>query len=107
MEPFLTWNLFLTLFLVPASVSILGIWLSWRLKRGDEKDKEIAHLIAKLDAEKQKATYEWREHHTAILCRVKQTVEGIDSRLDRKVNKEDCIRNTDDTWKAINELRKT
>jgi ribosomal protein L7/L12 len=90
---------------VPASVSILGIWLAWRLKRGDEKDKEIAHLIAKLDAEKQKVIDEWREHHSSILCEVKKTVESIDNRLDGKVDQKSCERESRQKWNEINKLK--
>lgn len=61
-EPVVTWNLFLTAFLVPISAAlasmILGIFISYKLKKRDEKDAQIASLRDQLHDKKEKAVIE-------------------------------------------------
>lgn len=104
-EPVMTWNLFLTLFLVPVSVSALGIYMRWMLHKRDMKDEQIELLKSKLIEEKEKSSDEWRQNHQEVLCRVKQTLDALLKNLQQKVGKDDCIREHDSTWKAIEELR--
>lgn len=108
-EPLVTWNLFLTAFIVPASAAlastVLGIFISYKLRKRDEKDAQIAMLRDKLAEEKEKSVVEWRQNHQAILCGVKSTLDAIEKSLENKIDKEDCIRERSDVWDAVNKLR--
>ena len=106
-EPVMTWNLFLTAFLVPSSAAISSgavmLYMSWRIKKKEKDDKryredrelrevKISQLEKELEEEKVKATIEWRKNHMETLCRVKDKVEDIYEALNNKVSKEDCDR---------------
>lgn len=104
-EPVVTWNLFLTAVLVPISVTLLGIFISYKMKKRDEKDDEIRLLKEELADEKEKAVEEWRKVHQNILCKVKASLDNIEESLGNKVDKGDCIRERGDVWEAVNKLR--
>jgi len=117
-EPVVTWNLFLTAFLVPTcsalTVAFIMGYIHWKMKKQAKKDSEIAErkvkadaeiaerkmkqeeeitkLRLELEAEKAAATQTWRKTHTDVLCRVKERVDGIYEVLDSKVDKDDCDR---------------
>ena len=91
-EIYLTWNLFWTTMFVPACLVAFGAWLNHKLKKRDEKEAENHNLKLELEEKKAEMTEQWRSNHTEILCRVKQTVDGIYDYLDKKVDKDDCDR---------------
>lgn len=95
-EPVLTWNLFWTTLIVPIcsgiTVAIIVNYVNRKHKERDEKDKNILELMRTIEEQKQQVTLQWRENHSAILCRVKENVENIYSSLDKKVDKDDCDR---------------
>jgi hypothetical protein len=95
-EPFITWNLFLTLFLVPSCVSLLYFGIRRLFEKGDkardEKDHKIAKLLeeqAALLAEKEElketAIHEWRGRFEGTLCQIKTKVEEIAETMPDKV----------------------
>lgn len=95
-EPVVTWNLFLTAFLVPTcsaiSSGIIIGYISWRNRKKEKKDREIDALKLAIEEEKLKNTAQWRKNHTEVLCKVKERVDNIYTCLDKKVDKDDCDR---------------
>ena len=81
-EPVVTWNLFLTLFLVPLSVSILGLFFNKKLDKQNEGWK-LYHEEVK---EHQK---EWRESFAKTMCGIKQGIDCIETELMKKAGVED------------------
>jgi hypothetical protein len=57
----------------------------------------------KIEAAKELHVTEWRKNQTEVLCKVKTVVEIIEEKLDRKVDKEDCLR--EEHTNAINTLK--
>lgn len=108
-EPVMTWNLFLTAWLVPfcsaVSSAVVIAYVSYKWRKRDQKDAKIEELKLKLEEEKEKATAEWRKNLTETMCRVKGTIDLIENSLGEKIDKEDCIRSKGDLWKEINRLR--
>lgn len=93
-EPVMTWNLFLTAFLVPTcsalTVAVLVAYINWKHKKRDKRDEENDRLRRELEEEKMRNTIQWRQQHSDLLCRVKDKVENIYNGLDKKVDKDDC-----------------
>ncbi len=95
-EPVLTWNLFWTTILVPvctavSSAVIIG-YINRKHKEREARYTEAAELRKEIEELKEKATKEWRENHTNIMCLVKTRLDGVVNGLDKKVDKEDCDR---------------
>lgn len=84
-EPVITWNLFLTAFLVPGSLVILGAWIKRQFERRDEKDDRIAGLLEEREKKKEDAIMEWRQRFQSTLCDVKEKVDKINSGLQDRV----------------------
>ena len=104
-EPVLTWNLFWTTVIVPASMVGLGWYLNKLEKRRDEKHDERERLVEENKRLVAAEMLAWRERFTTTLCGVKKTVESIDSRLDAKRETSDCTKMNDDVWAAIDGVR--
>ena len=94
-EPVLTWNLFLTLFLVPLSVTLLGIYQGRRLDK-QAKGWEAYH------AEVKEHQIAWRKATTETLCMVKNTLDNIERDMNKKVSKTDCDDRSEKKWAMIN-----
>lgn len=110
-EPLMTWNFFLTAFLVPVcsalTAGILMAYINWKMKKQEkhsaqiaqeklEADEEINRLKREIEGAKDAALNEWRTNHMDVLCKVKDKVEGIYDELanlaESKVSKDDCDR---------------
>lgn len=89
-EPVLTWNLFLTAFLVPLSISLLyyGIrrLFAQRDQEQSEKDTQIKKLLAEREAEKEEAIREWRTRLADTQCAIKKKVDTIAEDMHKKVD---------------------
>ena len=93
-EPLLTWNLFLTAFIVPLSIFLLGVWMNRSFKKRDAKDEEIRKLRGSIENRRE-----------TNLCAIKKCLEEIKDKLNSKVSHEDCIREHKEVWDGINDLR--
>ena len=101
-----TWNMYITPIAVGVSTAVIMIFISRLFKRQDSKDEEIKKLSAEKETLKEQNIHQWRETYTDTLCAIKNSVDRIETALNEKVDKEDCIRETGNQWNAINKLRK-
>jgi signal transduction histidine kinase len=105
-EPIITWNLFLTAFLVPLGLLLLGMWINRQFKTRDEKDLEIKNLLNKKDDEKEKAIIEWKSSVTQTLCDIKTKVEILGGALYDKVTWEHCSDRMDKLDERLREVER-
>lgn len=105
-EPVITWNLYVTPVVVGVSTALIMIFINRLFKRQDSKDVEIEKLLAEKEELKEQNIQQWRKTYTDTQCLIKNSVERIEDSLNGKVDKDDCIRQSEDQWDAINELRK-
>jgi hypothetical protein len=93
-EPFVTWNLFVTLLLMPLCVAILGMWIKRQFELSDQRKRaegeKIAQLLAEKESMKEDAIKERWATYSATLCAIKETVEGIKEDMHKKVTWEHC-----------------
>ncbi len=101
-----TWNMYITPIAVGVSTAVIMIFISRLFKRQDSKDEEIKKLSAEKETLKEQNIHQWRETYTDTLCAIKNSVDRIETALNEKVDKEDCIRESGNQWNAINKLRK-
>lgn len=117
-EPLITWNLFVAPLCIAVFSGITMIFVSRMFSKRDKKDQEIAELIVKANEEREKRLKEvetlrdqnsnqWRENIAAVQCKIKETLQRIESKLEHKVEKADCIRESESKWDAIDKLRNT
>lgn len=108
-EPLMTWNLFLTLFLVPFCVWGLGYWISLndrkKAKEQDEKDRKLAEAIRAVEIQKEKELQAWRSNFQETLCGVKKSVDIIKDSVNNKVDYEHCGRSHAVIKQDIDHLR--
>jgi hypothetical protein len=114
-EPFITWNLFLTLFLVPLCVSLLYLGIRRLFEKGDKAREEKDHKIAKLLEEqaallaekeelKETAIHEWRGRFEGTLCQIKAKVEEIAETMHDKVPFGVCDQREAELKQAVRDL---
>lgn len=94
-EPVLTWNLFLTIILIPLSVTLLGSYLK-NIMAKHARDRE------KYEEEKEKHTEEWRTAIGNTICGIKDSLGEMRKEVVQKVEIEDCNNKSDKKWKMIN-----
>lgn len=95
-EPLMTWNLFLTLFLVPVCMAALGMCINRWIKQSDarrdrkeadniayreKKEAEIAKLLAAKEEQKEKEILSWRKTYTDNQCAIKNAVTEIGEKI--------------------------
>lgn len=88
--PVLTWNLFLTLFLVPFCVTLLFFAIKRLFIQRDADVAKIAALLAEKQFMKDESLDVWRVGFTALLSQVKERVDTIAEELHNKVSISDC-----------------
>lgn len=93
-EPVMTWNLFLTIFLVPicsalTTAAIVG-HVNRKYKLQADHAEEVAVLLKRIEEEKLKALLAWQQEHATKICKVKEKVDGIYDELNVKVDKDEC-----------------
>ena len=101
-----TWNMYITPVAVGVSTAVIMIFISRLFKRQDSNDEEIKKLLAEKETLKEQNIQQWRDTYTDTLCAIKNSVDRIETALNGKVDKEDCIRESGNQWNAINKLRK-
>ena len=84
-EPLLTWNLFLTAFLVPLSLIILGSWMKRQFEKRDKNDERIASLLEEREARKDDVYRERWDGLQKTMCLVKEKVEDISEKMHERV----------------------
>ena len=100
-EPLVTWNLYLTPLAVGLSTGVILFYITRLFRKQDVKDKKIEDLLAEAILLKEQNTLEWRKAYTITVGHIKATVERIEKELTDKVSKEDCVRDKDHIWAAI------
>lgn len=93
-EPVLTWNLFLTLFLAPLSVSLLYFGIKNMFKKQSEAKEKDAVLIKELliehDKLKEDTIRERWDRFAKVQCEIKSKVESIEKSIPDKVSWAKC-----------------
>lgn len=98
----MTWNLFLTVFLVPLCVGLLGMYFKRSMddhsRARDKKDERIEILLKEKDLEKERSLNEWRQRYTdtqndikSVQCAIKNKLDEIGKDLQEKVPWEHCV----------------
>ena len=90
-EPIVTYNLFLTAFLVPLSVSVSYFAIKRQFTERDKKDEQIAQLLAEREELKQKSISDWRELFSATQCAIKERLDEVVASLNDKVPWDHCV----------------
>jgi len=112
-QPIMTWNLFVTVIIVPISIVILGWWLNrldkkreqrehLREKYREEKEKERLLLLEENRVLREKELNDWRDRYANTQCTIKNTLDKIVQSLNAKVFVSDCKIEQKDIWDAIN-----
>jgi hypothetical protein len=115
-EPLVTWNLYITPIAISISTGVIMLFVTRMFNMRDRKDEEIAKLIVKANEERETRIKEserwreenskqWRENVTTVQCKIKETLQRIENKLEHKVEKEDCIRESENKWDAIDKIR--
>lgn len=114
--PLLTWNLFVTLVLVPLCVSLLYFGIRRLITKKDKereekdkerelKDKKIEQLLAEREQIKEKALKEWQSQFAEVQCSIKRKVEEIAEEIHNRVTWEHCNTRRDTVDKILRELQ--
>lgn len=88
--PLFTWNLFVTVGLVPLCVLVLGMFIKRWLDQKDKKDAEIHRLRLEADSRKENSVREWREAYVKNQCDIKKKLEEIGEELHNRVTWDHC-----------------
>jgi len=88
--PVLTWNLFLTLFLVPFCVAMLYGAIKRLFIKRDADVAKIAELLAEKQFMKDESLDVWRGGFTTLLNQIKERVDCIAEELHNRVTYTDC-----------------
>ncbi len=116
-EPVITWNLYTTPIVVAVSTGIILAFINRIFKKGDKKDLTIATLLAERESLKEIHLAEkevlkesklqlWQQSYTNTQCGIKNALDRIEENLGKKVEKDDCIRESTNKWREINNLKR-
>jgi len=94
-EPVLTYNLFITIFLVPLCVTLLGAWQSRKMDR----------YYAGWDAYnklREETLNKWKEDTAKALCGIKESVDNVEKAVGNAVTTKHCEGAMTEAWEGIN-----
>jgi hypothetical protein len=103
-EPIVTWNLFLTTFLVPLCVAMLYGAIKRQFLLRDKKDEEISKLLEKRELEKEFHIRERWDQFTATQCSIKAKLDAMSKDLNNKVDWQFCHEKESDISRQIERI---
>ncbi len=105
MAPDSFWSIYAAPFFTALSTGIILFVINRMFNKRDIKDEEIVKLTKEKETLRELMMKQTHDKLSDTLCQVKSAVDRIERSLSNKVDKTDCIRESQDQWEAINNLR--